>query len=258
MAAKKNPETLEVLEINTGKVEFFVLGKTPFIANSMSNKALHEFLLPKGKKTSAEKAHSLKHDPRQEFRDSPYVNADPKAATYIEHLATAFKQAIRGAGVDVPGSSKAQMGRLMWVESERVPIYGKPQIFMAVTRSSDQKQTPDIRTRCIIPEWACKITVSFVQPILTYKTVGNLLAAAGLIQGVGDWRPQKGSGNYGQFELVDAKNKDFNRIIKFGHAQQLKAMQDPEAYDHETEKLLAWFDSEIDRRGVKLVKLKSI
>lgn len=77
-----------------------------------------------------------------------------------------------------------------------------------------------------------------------------------MIQGVGDWRPEKGSGNFGQFELVSEDDPDYLRIIGTGGRQaQIGAMESPAPYDQDTEELLAWFDSEIDRRG-KVVSIK--
>lgn len=252
MAAKET--TIDVQEMSTNRVEFCVLGRTPIILNRMSEKAKYELLMPKGRKTSAQKAQSLKHNPVQEFRDSPYTIPDDDAPTYLAHLATSFKAAIRGAGVDVPGATKAQLGRLMWVEGERIPLYGEPRLFMAVTRSADMNRTPDVRTRAIVPRWACKLSVSFVTPQLNAKTVGNLLAAAGLTQGVGDWRPEKGSGNFGQFDLVGPDDETFNEIVnRGGRDVQKHAMENPQPYDHETEELLAWFSEEAERRGIEIV-----
>jgi len=253
MATSSKQAAIEVQEMSTNSVEFCVLGKTPIILNRMSEKAKNDLLFPAGKKTMAQKATSLKHNPFQEFRASPYVLPDENAPTLIAHLATAFKAAIRGAGLDVPGATKSQLGRLMWVEGERVPIYGDPRIFMSITRSADISRTPDVRSRCIIPAWACRVQVTFVTPHLNARTVGNLLAAAGLTQGVGDWRPEKGSGTFGQFELVGPDDDRFVDILEHGgrDAQQ-RGMDHPIAYDDETEELLAWFYSEAERRGIEI------
>jgi hypothetical protein len=252
--AKKQDTNIDIIEINTGKVEFCLVGITPFICESMSYKAMTELLLPKGRKTAAEKATTLKHDPLQEFRNSVYANKDDSTPTYIEHLSTAIKKCIASAAIDVPGASKAQLGRLMWVNSERVPLYGEPRIFMTIVRSADMNRTPDVRTRAIIPEWACRVSISFVQPILNVSAIANLLAASGLINGLGGWRPQKGSGNYGQFRVCDENDPDFLRITKIGRESQIEAMQSPVAYDEETEKLLDWYESEVNRRGMKVVQ----
>ena len=239
--------------VDHGQLDFCILGTTPMILNRMSEKVLRELLMPKGKKTAAEKASTLKHDPMSEFRASPYRDEDEKAPTLLQHLSSAFKGAIKSAALDLPGANKSQIGRLTWVNGERVGIYGVPEIFMSVTRSADMNRTPDVRTRAIVRNWACYVSVSFVQPILREQGVANLLASAGITQGVGDWRPGKGSGTYGQFELVDAKDPRFLHIIKHGgRAAQVSAMENPTPYDRETEELLEWFEVEHKRRGFKV------
>ena len=244
---------LDVLKVDHGQIEFMVLGTTPLILNRMSEKVLRELLMPKGRKNAAEKASSLKHDPMEEFRASPYIDPDENAPTYLQHLASAFKGAIKSAALDLPGSSKAQIGRLTWVNGERISIYGIPQIFLSVTRSADINKTPDVRTRAIVPQWCARLSVSFVRPNLKEQAVANLLASAGLTQGVGDWRPGKGSGTYGQFELVAADDPRFAHLVKHcGRKEQIAAMQDPEPYDQESRELLEWFDVESKRRGFKV------
>jgi hypothetical protein len=257
MATKSKGGEVEisVLEITTQKVDYCIIGQTPIILNRMTEKVKNELLLPKGKKTTAEKATSLKHDPLQEFSDSPYKIADKDSPTLIAHLATAFKKAIANTAIDIPGAKKAQMGRLMWVEGEKIPIYGIPKLHMSVTRSADMNKTPDIRSRCIIPQWAARLTVVFTVPLLKEPVVSNLLAAAGQIQGVGDWRPEKGSGTFGQFRLVKPDDKEFVKILKEGDRKaQEKAMNNPESYDDETEELFSWFCDEAEKRGHKITR----
>jgi hypothetical protein len=75
-----------------------------------------------------------------------------------------------------------------------------------------------------------------------------------MVSGVGDWRQEKGSGNFGCFKLVGADDPDFVRITKkMGRKAQAEALANPEYYDAETEELLSWFDAETKRRGFKVV-----
>lgn len=248
--ATKNDGTINIIKVSTETRHVCILGTNPIILNRMSEKAKHELLLPNGKKTAAQKAASLKHDPIREFRDAPYRFNDESAPTYLAFLAAAFKSATRGAAIDMPGATKAQIGRLMWMNSERVPLYGIPRLHMATVRSADMNKTPDVRTRMIVPRWALTLSLTFVSPQLNETSVVNLLTAAGMFQGVGDWRPEKGSGNFGQFSIVPSDDPEFLDIVKNGgRAAQLAAIQNPVAYDEETESLLEWFVGEADRRG---------
>lgn len=255
MAVAKKDELSEItiMEVVKGQMSFCILGTSPLVMNRMSQKVWFELLAPKGKKTAVEKASSLKHDPIKEFRDSPYRMMDPKAPTLLAILPTAFKGAMKTAALDTPGAKKAQIGRLVYIPGEQLPIYGIPKVFMAITRSADMNRTPDVRTRAILPEWACHLEVAFTKPILREQSIANLLAAAGFQSGVGDWRQEKGSGSYGSFKLVPETDKDFRRIVaQQGRAAQQKAMDDPQAYNDETAEMLTWFDSEIKRRGFKV------
>ena len=73
MATKKVTEnTIQIVEMETQTVTFHVLGTTPMIFNRMPEKAWQQLLLPSGRKTSAEKAGSTKHEPVVEYRSSPY------------------------------------------------------------------------------------------------------------------------------------------------------------------------------------------
>jgi len=255
MATRKveTSSEIQVIEVVKGQIDFCILGTSPLIMNRMSQKVWHELLAPKGKKNAAEKASSLKHDPIKEFRDSPYIIENKAAPSLLGILPTAFKGAMLTAALDMPGTKRTQMGRLLTVDWDMQPVYGVPRVFMSITRSADMNKTPDVRTRAILPEWACRLTVTFNKPILREQSVANLLAAAGMQSGVGDWRQEKGSGSFGAFKLVSNDDKDFLRIVKtMGRKAQQEAIDNPIAYNAETEEMLAWFDVEIKRRGFKV------
>jgi len=249
-AKTSDQTTLQIIQVQDGLVEFCILGTTPIILNRVSVKAKHELLLPSGKKTAADKAGSLKHDPYKEFQSAAYLDLNEDAPTLITHLATAFKKGISAAAMDVPGSSKAQIGRLCWVLDERISIFGVPKMLMSVVRSSDVARTPDIRTRVIIPKWAARIKVSFIKPKLDETSVTNLLVSAGMSQGVGDWRVSKGSGTYGSYKIVAEDDAEYQYMLKHGTREVQKlAMETPEPYDLDTEEMYGYFQEEVARRG---------
>lgn len=252
---KQKETEVTISKVDKGQLTFCILGTRPIILNRLSEKAKMELLMPKGRKNSAEKAANLKHNPLEEFAASPYIMQSETSPTYIAHLASAFKCALRGAALDQPGSSKSQIGRLTYIEEDYVGIYGVPQLLMSVTRQAGMNRTPDIRTRVIVPEWAAYVTVTWVKPLINEQSVINLLVAAGISQGVGDWRPEKGAGSYGQFVPTDKDDPEFKRIVKDGGRKaQIRAMEAPECYDNETAELLNWFDVELRRRGIKIAK----
>lgn len=240
--------TIRIDPVHTATQRFHILGTSPLILNRMSQKVLCELLLPRGKKNAAERASSLKHDPLTEYRNSAYVTEGNSATTRLLMLATSFKGALRSVAVDIPGAAKAQIGRLTYVSGDYVPVFGAPRLFMSVVRSADMNHTPDVRTRMIVPEWAATVDIEFVTPLLSPGVVANLLAAAGVMRGVGDWRPEKGSGSFGQFKLVNPTDATYNRILKIGRKEQDALIAKPECYDDESRTLLSWYDEELARR----------
>lgn len=253
MKGAPKTEEIQVVQVKRGSVTFCVLGSTPLIYHRLAQKARRELLMPSPKKNRNEKETTLKHDPFAEYRDSVHASNDPSSATLLKMPSMAFKCALRNAAIDIPGSAtKAAIGRLAYVQGEYVEVYGVPQIYSDIVRMADMARTPDVRTRALLQQWACRLTINFVKPILNESVVGNLLAGAGMTQGVGDFRTEKGKGNFGCFELVDEDDKRFQALLKMGRKQQVAAMNNPECYNDETAELLGWFTAEAKRREFKV------
>lgn len=246
---------ISVLEIATGQVTFAIVGTSPLIFNRMAAKAQRELLLPRGRKTAADKAGNLKHQPLDEYRDSVHRNDDDTAPTRLMLPAPAFKGAMMTAALDLPGTRKTEIGRLTWLEGYRVPLWGVPQLMMSVVKMADIAHTPDVRTRAIVAEWATTVTVRFVKPKLREQAIANLLAAGGVTCGVGDFRQEKGKGSFGQFRVAELTDPDFLRIVAAGGREaQDAALAEPACYDSESEELLSWFSAEVVKLEGKKTK----
>jgi hypothetical protein len=253
MATKQADTTIYIEKVETALVEVPIVGTSPLICNRMSQKAKQELLLPKGRKTAAEKAVNLKHNPVEEYRASPYLLDG--APTLIGVMASALKGAMMTAALDLPGAKKAQIGRLVYVEGEYLPVYGVPRLFMTITRSADIDKTPDVRTRAILPRWATVARIRFVTPLLNATNILNLLHAAGAVAGIGDWRPEKGKGSFGQFRIANPGDEELAQIMaEGGYEAQHDALyaERPVCYDRESEELLGWFAEEVVKRGKSL------
>lgn len=235
-------QELNIIQIKTESIEICLLGTSPLYFNRLAEKAKRELLAPRGRRTSAaDRAASPKHDPIAEFQASVHRNRDGRA-TRLYMPSPAFKGTMMTAALDLPGTKKTEVGRLLFLPDYTVDIYGIPYLKMDGVRTADINKTPDIRTRAYLPEWACKIRVSYVVPKLTAKSVGNLLVAGGITCGVGDFRQEKGKGSFGQFTVVNSDNADWKRIVKAqGRVEQDKALKNPEPYDDETKELLEWY-----------------
>jgi hypothetical protein len=256
--AQSGPETsvndmaVSISEIRMGEISFCVLGTTPVVLNRLSEKSKQLLLLPKRKTNRAGLEQTLKHDPLQEYRDSVYQNKSPGAPTRILLHGGAFKRALADVALDIPGAAKATIGRLTSIKETMINLYGEPELMMAVVRQAGIVKSPDIRTRAVIRNWACKITVGYVSSVISREDVTNLLAASGIIIGVGDWRPQKGAGSFGMFRLCDPKDKEWNAIVQTGGAQaQDEALANPSFYDADTEDLVLWYLDEVKRRSAE-------
>lgn len=234
--------------IKMRNVILFIVGTHPLIMHRFAQKAWQELLLPSAKKNAAERASTLKHEPMEEYRGCFYRNRDPKQPALFHLPNGMLQQAIAAAALDIPGVKRTESERWISVVDLNVNLFGIPQMYMSMVRNSDMNKTPDVRTRPIFPEWACKIDVCYKVAPLNDKAVINLAAGAGQIVGLGDWRPQKG-GPYGKFRLCEHGDKDFTRICKEqGRKEQQRAFDTPTFYDLDTEDLMSWFTTEVARR----------
>jgi hypothetical protein len=250
ITAKKKTETLEVPRLVRKSITVYLKGTTPLIINRVSQKAKRELMLP-GKKTAATRAANLKHNPAQEFRDAAYTL--PSGPTLLAMPAVAFKAAMRSAALRIEGASKQQIGEMLFVApdyADLVSIWGKPHLFTAITRNSDVNHTPDVRTRCIVTDWAAKLEIIYATPYLNETSVINLLGMAGMTQGIGDGRPNKGWGNFGCFDVVGGQDVE-ELMGNWDRAAQVDMRDNPLPYDAETAELVGWFDDELERRGIK-------
>jgi hypothetical protein len=172
-------------------------------------------------------------------------------------LATWFKGAMMTAALDMPGMFKSTIGRLVWVEgdysSDMIHIYGVPKMVLSLVRQAGLSKTPDVRSRPILPRWCCKVTIGYSVPLIGERDVANLLAAGGITSGVGDWRPQKGSGTFGQFRLAAMDDVEVAEIMAGGgRAEQVAALAEPEYYNEETADLMAWYEPAAKARQIKV------
>jgi len=239
-----------VQEIRMSELRFNIIGTSPLVIHAVSFKGKGSLLFPAPKKNAAEKATTMKHEPYEEYVEACYRFKDEdKKPTRLYMPAGAFHGALANVAIDMVGAKKAQIGRLTTVPGGKIAIYGTPQIWCTIVRSSDMARTPDVRTLPILPEWCCQITVQFVGSLIKEQSIANLLAAAGVIVGIGDGRPEKGKLSMGQFRLCGENDADFLRIMKQSTKAQDAALHEPKPYDLETEELLAWFDAERHRRA---------
>jgi len=238
------------IKIKQGRATFYILGLTPLIYNAASEKTKHELLWPH-KKTMAERSVSLKHNPPQEYRDSVYRRPDGEnGPTRLLAPSRWFKAAIAQVAKRVPGGgTTAELKQLVWVEGEYCDLYGTPEVYMAMVISAGMNRTPDIRTRALVPRWCCKLVINHVLPQVQSEAVATLLMNAGILNGVGDFRQQKGAGSYGQFELVNESDPRYKALVKNeGLKVQDRYLKELVPHDEDTSRMLATFNEKMRKR----------
>lgn len=231
--------------------EFWVMGRTPFYFNTMSAKTKQMLLFPSGRRRSeADRMAAPKHDPMREFRDSMDMWADNAHPTRLKIPAPSFKGAMMTAALVLPGTKKTDISKLVSVQGSHVDFYGIPRLAMDVVRTADQNHTPDIRTRGKIEFWCCNVKIRYIRPNLNLKSVSVLLAASGRVAGVGDFRQEKGKGDHGLFDIVNADDPALLKLVKSaGRQQQDEALSSVQCYDADTQQLFDWYNEEVLRRG---------
>lgn len=246
----KTEQNLEISPLKQGRVTLKLIGTTPLYFNAMSAKAKRTLLLGGGKKTAAEKK-ELKHDPENEFRDSVY--RQPVGDTLLCFPAPGIKGAMATAALETPGVTKTSVQRLIFLPQQKVNIWGRPFLKMDVVRSADINKTPDVRTRAFLPRWCAEVDIAFVTPTLSVHSVVSLLANAGVIVGLGDFRQEKGRGSYGTFAVAGDDLGDWADtwadITSEGRDVQQAALDQPECADDETRELMRMLQEERLRRA---------
>lgn len=249
MAKSQTTTTLHIDALKQGRVKMRIIGTTPMFFNAMSAKTKRTLLIGGGKKTASEKK-EIKHDPEAEFRDSVYTTST--GPTLLAFPAPGIKNAMATAALVTDGVKKTDVQRLIFLPQERVSVWGRPYLRMDVVRSADMNRTPDVRTRAFLPLWCAEIDIAYVTPTLSAHSIATLLANAGVVCGIGDFRQEKGKGGYGTFAVVsdDEQEKAWEHITTHeGREVQEAAMADPQTYDEDTRALWAMLRQERMRRA---------
>jgi hypothetical protein len=215
----------------------------------MSAKAKQEFLVGGGKGKSKQERAFLKHNPIQEFRDAAEIILGGPTALGMKVIAV--KAAMATAALDTGGVFKTEIQRLLFMPGEMSPLYGTPSLKMDIVRQAGMSKTPDIRTRPFLPKWGVEMEMRYVTPQLNLTSLFNILCNAGVLVGLGDYRQEKGKGNFGSFRVISADDQDDewdDLVTSHGREAQEKALENPAYADSDTEDLMDFFEEEVLRR----------
>jgi hypothetical protein len=238
---------IERLKRSTAKLR--IVGTTALFQNRMANKVKQGLLVGTKKKTRAERI-EIKHDPKREYRDSMEMMLDGPTALGIRVVA--IKAAMCTAALETAGLTKSSTQRLIFMPGDLTALYGTPQLRLDVVRSADMNRTPDVRSRAYLPRWGAEVEINFIFPQLSAMSVVTLLANAGILVGVGDFRQEKGKGAFGSFRVLGDGEEDaeWDDLVKnHGREAQLEAIKQPEYADRDTADLMDFFEQEVGRRA---------
>lgn len=222
MAAKKTTEEAIVIRpIDIVTTQVHIVGDTPLIMHTWSEKAKRQMLeAQQGKKKG--KAKEMR-SPVRDFVDSIYWTSHkpeiPEGATdeecealFMEAIAagatfgfpaTAFKQAAQAAAYRL-GWVKNQMGLrgAFFIESDEnglVQIDSDPPVLredmVRVVGSADLRYRGEFRN------WSCTLNLQFNRSgDFSLEAIISALNAAGFVCGIGEWRPER-DGDFGRFHV---------------------------------------------------------
>lgn len=252
MAIKKaQPDTIHIEPLKQGRIKVRLIGTMPLYFHAMSQKAKRSLLVGAAKKTAAEKR-AIKHNPEEEYRESVYTSHI--GDTLLCFPATAIKGAMSTAALETAGITKTSVQRRIFIPQQTVQIWGKPFLKMDIVRSADIAKTPDIRTRAFLPRWCAEVDIAFAIPTFSAQSIVSILANAGVVVGIGDFRQEKGRGGFGTFAVAGGEDmgewaQEWAEITKEGRDVQAEAMENPECADADTEQLYEFLTEERKRRA---------
>ena len=234
MAAKKT-EAQSVITINPIKLQkarIKIVGDSPLIVHSWSEKAKKEMLDAQRKVKKDKKAKDIR-DPFAEYMDAAYwITPEPEEKTpeafekAIEDGAKfgfkciAFKLAALSAcyraGIipnmtsmkcsffvnAVDGINHETGEELAVIKSNRPPVFREDMV-----RIGGISKTADLRYRPAFVNWTTELDITLIDTgVFTMESIINAINLGGYMNGVGEWRMEK-SGDFGRFhvEISEAK-----------------------------------------------------
>lgn len=225
MATEKAVHNVEIPDLRLGEFTLNIVGTSPLVAHSWSQKAKMEMLGKQLKKAATAKE---ARRPHVEFAESLYwltekpdFNglSDDEAGKILAEIipkskfgfpVLAFKAAALDAGFQ-QGALVAKAGTndlakttargAFFVSGEAgdlAVIDGTPTPREDIARIA--KGTPEVRFRAEFKTWSTKLFIKYNERVITPAQIANLFRLGGFSNGVGDWRPAK-NGSFGTFEI---------------------------------------------------------
>lgn len=234
MAAKKTDaqSAINIKPIVLQKARIHVIGDTPLIVHSWSEKAKKEMLSAQQKIKKDKKAKDIR-DPFAEYMDACYwITPEPEEKTpeafekaiaegakfgfkcisfKLAAISACYRAGITKNKVDmmcsffvnaVDGVNHETGEELAVIKSDRPPICREDMV-----RIGGISKTADLRYRPSFVNWTTELEVTLIDTgVFTMESIINAINLGGYMNGVGEWRMEK-SGDFGRFhvELAEVK-----------------------------------------------------
>jgi hypothetical protein len=234
--AKKSAKTADLLQRphqTDGDVDFaeimsgehtykgfkvWLLGTTPLIVHSWSEKAKREMLQKQLKETKTGKD---ARRPEEDFTASLYEMGEEKGKTIYGFPVTGIKNAILTSAHKDKGIARSAVQSALWLDADMVrvrPARAGAICDMPLVRvyGSDPEMREDmvrvgvglnkkasLAYRGQFTTWGVCLTGQFNPVVLSPKALYFLMAEAGMGVGIGEWRNEK-RGMFGSFHIADA------------------------------------------------------
>ena len=228
MAAKKteNQTVINIKPIKLQKARITLVGDTPLIVHSWSEKAKKEMLAAQQKQKKDKKAMDIR-DPFAEFMDAAYwITPEPEEKTpeaFEKAIANgakfgfkciAVKQAALSAcyraGIipnqtgmksafylnAVDGLCSETGEELAVIRTEKPPVFREDMV-----KIGGISKTADLRYRPAFVDWKIDLIVTLIDTgTFTMESIINALNLAGFTNGIGEWRMER-DGDFGRFHV---------------------------------------------------------
>lgn len=220
MAIKKKVESIEIRPLEIRKVKVRIVGDTPLIMHTWSEKAKQE-MLDKQMKVTSTACREAKNPIEDFIRSMYWLTAMPTDFTQ-----EGFDKAIAdGARFGFPVTALKQSAissayRLGWVKNQMelrgtffidggneingnsvLEIKSDPPV-MREDMVKVGMGTADIRYRGEFRNWSSEFTITYIyKGKITLEQIVNVINAGGFCCGLGEWRPER-DGQNGMFHIV--------------------------------------------------------
>lgn len=228
MATKKNEGKTEIKiePIKLQKTKITIIGDTPLIVHSWSEKAKKEMLATQQKTSKAKKAKDIR-DPFAEYMEAAYwITPEPEEKTpeafekavadgakfgfktiafKLAAISACYRAGITKNKVDmmcsffvnaVDGICHETGEELAVIQSSCPPVLREDMV-----RIGGQTKTSDLRYRPAFVDWKTELEVTLIDTgVFDMQSIIQAINLGGYMNGVGEWRMEK-AGDFGRFHV---------------------------------------------------------